>query len=187
MASKRVIPVISFEAVESKKLPSTTQERMCRRPNFNRAPRGWGIDPCPESNELWKRADQLKTEALTYAFSSPPTKMMPLLISGHFRGEKKKHDAWYIKWFATAVWFDQRRQLRMLESVYHYSRVQDNATTGWAALLILFLSPLSDLSVPDSPLFPLPVSIWYLYILIPPVVPDYCRRAVEGDNSALPQ
>ncbi|XP_076595732.1 myozenin-2-like [Chaetodon auriga] len=52
MASKRVIPVISFEAVEPQKLPSIAQERMCRRPNFNRAPKGWGIDYSPESNEL---------------------------------------------------------------------------------------------------------------------------------------
>ncbi|KAM9357088.1 myozenin-2 isoform 1-T1 [Symphorus nematophorus] len=52
MASKRVIPVISFEAVESQKLPSVAVDRMCRRPNFNRAPRGWGIDYNPESNEL---------------------------------------------------------------------------------------------------------------------------------------
>ncbi|KAG8004072.1 Myozenin-2 [Nibea albiflora] len=52
MASKRVIPVISFEAVESQKLPSIAQERMCRRPNFNRAPKGWGTDYYPESNEL---------------------------------------------------------------------------------------------------------------------------------------
>ncbi|XP_035525104.1 myozenin-2-like isoform X2 [Morone saxatilis] len=52
MASKRVIPVISFEAVESQKLPSVAQERMCQRPNFNRAPKGWGMDYCPESNEL---------------------------------------------------------------------------------------------------------------------------------------
>ncbi|XP_070769427.1 myozenin-2-like isoform X1 [Enoplosus armatus] len=52
MASKRVIPVIGFEAVESQKLASVALERMCRRPNFNRAPRGWGIDNTPESNEL---------------------------------------------------------------------------------------------------------------------------------------
>ncbi|XP_070692866.1 myozenin-2-like isoform X1 [Pempheris klunzingeri] len=52
MASKRVIPVIGFEAVESQSLPSIAQKRMFRRPNFNRAPRGWGIDYCPESNEL---------------------------------------------------------------------------------------------------------------------------------------
>ncbi|XP_038555183.1 myozenin-2-like isoform X2 [Micropterus salmoides] len=52
VASKRVIPVISFDAVESQKLPGIALDRMCRRPNFNRAPRGWGIDYCPESNEL---------------------------------------------------------------------------------------------------------------------------------------
>ncbi|XP_044061350.1 myozenin-2 isoform X2 [Siniperca chuatsi] len=51
-ASKRVIPVISFEAVESKQLPSIALDRMCQRPNFNRAPKGWRIDYCPESNEL---------------------------------------------------------------------------------------------------------------------------------------
>lgn len=52
MASKRVIPVLSFEPVEPQKLPGAVQERMCQRPNFNRAPRGWGIDYSPESNEL---------------------------------------------------------------------------------------------------------------------------------------
>lgn len=52
MASKRVIPVIGFEAVESQKLPGATLDGMCRRPNFNRAPRGWGINYFPESNEL---------------------------------------------------------------------------------------------------------------------------------------
>ncbi|KAM7389685.1 hypothetical protein PAMP_023648 [Pampus punctatissimus] len=52
MASKRVIPVIGFEAVESQNLPSIALDRMCRRPNFNKAPRGWGTDYIPESNEL---------------------------------------------------------------------------------------------------------------------------------------
>ncbi|XP_047441505.1 myozenin-2-like isoform X3 [Mugil cephalus] len=52
MASNRVIPTIGFEAVESQNLPGIALERMCRRPNFNRAPRGWGIDYNPESNEL---------------------------------------------------------------------------------------------------------------------------------------
>ncbi|KAM9375928.1 myozenin-2-like isoform 2-T5 [Pholidichthys leucotaenia] len=52
MASKRVIPVIGFEAVESQNLPGIALDRMCRRPNFNRAPRGWGMGYCPESNEL---------------------------------------------------------------------------------------------------------------------------------------
>lgn len=52
MASKRVIPVIGFEAVDPQNLPGVALVRMCRRPNFNRAPRGWGIDYSPESNEL---------------------------------------------------------------------------------------------------------------------------------------
>lgn len=52
MASKRVIPVINFEAVESQNLPGIAVDRMCGRPNFNRAPKGWGIDYSPESNEL---------------------------------------------------------------------------------------------------------------------------------------
>ncbi|TNN64787.1 Myozenin-2 [Liparis tanakae] len=52
MASERVIPVMGFVAMESQNLPSIAPDRMCRRPNFNRAPRGWGIDYNPESNEL---------------------------------------------------------------------------------------------------------------------------------------
>ncbi|XP_077434162.1 myozenin-2-like isoform X2 [Vanacampus margaritifer] len=52
LSNKRVIPVISFEAQESQNLPGATVERMCHRPNFNRAPRGWGGHQCPESNEL---------------------------------------------------------------------------------------------------------------------------------------
>ncbi|KAG7518161.1 hypothetical protein JOB18_027116 [Solea senegalensis] len=52
MASKRVIPVIDFEVVESHNLPSIALDRMCRRPNFNRAPKGWGVHYNPESNEL---------------------------------------------------------------------------------------------------------------------------------------
>ncbi|XP_058263414.1 myozenin-2 isoform X3 [Hemibagrus wyckioides] len=52
MHSKRVIPTISFEAVESQNLPGPTVERMVKRPNFNRAPRGWATSYLPESNEL---------------------------------------------------------------------------------------------------------------------------------------
>lgn len=52
MVSKRVIPLMSFEAVESQNLPSIALDRMCRRPNFNRAPKGWGNEYSPESNEL---------------------------------------------------------------------------------------------------------------------------------------
>lgn len=36
-----------------------------------------------------KRADQLKTEALTYARFSSATEIMPLFITGHCRGEDK--------------------------------------------------------------------------------------------------
>ncbi|XP_041917135.1 myozenin-2 [Alosa sapidissima] len=52
MASKRVIPVINFEQVDSQNLPGSVLERMASRPNFNRAPRGWGMDYTPESSDL---------------------------------------------------------------------------------------------------------------------------------------
>ncbi|KAM9832840.1 myozenin-2-like [Syngnathus typhle] len=52
LSSKRVIPVISFEAQESPNLPGATLDRMHHRPNFNIAPRGWRGHQCPESNEL---------------------------------------------------------------------------------------------------------------------------------------
>ncbi|XP_027021046.1 myozenin-2 isoform X2 [Tachysurus fulvidraco] len=52
MQSKRVIPTINFEAVESQNLPCSTVERMVKRPSFNRAPRGWASSYLPESNEL---------------------------------------------------------------------------------------------------------------------------------------
>ncbi|XP_076862074.1 myozenin-2 [Brachyhypopomus gauderio] len=50
--SKRVIPTIGFEAVESQSLPGLPVDRLSIRPNFNRAPRGWGIGYSPESSEL---------------------------------------------------------------------------------------------------------------------------------------
>uniref|UniRef100_A0A4W5LBE5 Myozenin 3a n=1 Tax=Hucho hucho TaxID=62062 RepID=A0A4W5LBE5_9TELE len=50
--SKRVIPVMGFELLDSQHLPGTTLDRMCKRPNFNRAPRGWGHDYSPESTDL---------------------------------------------------------------------------------------------------------------------------------------
>ncbi|XP_077589093.1 myozenin-2-like [Stigmatopora nigra] len=52
LSGKRVIPIMSFEAQESQKLPGVALERMFHRPNFNRAPRGWAGLLCPESNEL---------------------------------------------------------------------------------------------------------------------------------------
>lgn len=51
-ASQRVIPVIAFEALDSKKLPGAALERMYRRPNFNRAPRGWGMEYSPETTDM---------------------------------------------------------------------------------------------------------------------------------------
>ncbi|XP_040029452.2 myozenin-2 isoform X2 [Gasterosteus aculeatus] len=51
-ASQRETPVIAFEAVESQKLPHVVLDGMCRRPNFNRAPRGWGVRYNPESKQL---------------------------------------------------------------------------------------------------------------------------------------
>ncbi|XP_041710573.1 myozenin-2 [Coregonus clupeaformis] len=50
--SKRVIPVMGLELLDSQRLPGTTLDRMCKRPNFNRAPRGWGHDYSPESTDL---------------------------------------------------------------------------------------------------------------------------------------
>lgn len=52
LASKRVIPVINYEAIEPQNLPGIALDRMCQRPNFNRAPKGWGSHYNPESNEL---------------------------------------------------------------------------------------------------------------------------------------
>ncbi|XP_041750708.1 myozenin-2 [Coregonus clupeaformis] len=50
--SKRVIPMMGFELLDSQHLPGTTLDRMCKRPNFNRAPQGWGHDYSPESTDL---------------------------------------------------------------------------------------------------------------------------------------
>ncbi|KAM9496484.1 myozenin-2 isoform 1-T1 [Clarias gariepinus] len=50
--SKRVISTISFEAAEPQNLPGSTVDRIIKRPNFNRAPRGWATGYLPESNEL---------------------------------------------------------------------------------------------------------------------------------------
>uniref|UniRef100_A0A8C4BPE1 Myozenin-2-like n=2 Tax=Denticeps clupeoides TaxID=299321 RepID=A0A8C4BPE1_9TELE len=52
MTSKRVVPVMAFESLDTQNLPSFTPDRMARRPNFNRAPRGWGTDYNPESTDL---------------------------------------------------------------------------------------------------------------------------------------
>ncbi|XP_056456472.1 myozenin-2 [Gadus chalcogrammus] len=52
MTSRRVIPVMSCEALEAQSLPASSRNCMSRRPDFNRAPKGWGMDYCPESAEL---------------------------------------------------------------------------------------------------------------------------------------
>ncbi|CAL8355172.1 unnamed protein product [Merluccius merluccius] len=53
MASERVIPIIRYEALEAQQnQPSVSHNCMSQRPNFNRAPKGWGMGYCPESNEL---------------------------------------------------------------------------------------------------------------------------------------
>lgn len=54
MTSKRVIPVINYEQVDPQNLPGSVVDRMTQRPNFNRAPRGWGMDYNPESADLWR-------------------------------------------------------------------------------------------------------------------------------------
>lgn len=50
--SKRVIPTINFEAIESQNLPGSTVVKVVKRPNFNRVPQGWATGYLPESNEL---------------------------------------------------------------------------------------------------------------------------------------
>lgn len=74
MLSKRVIPTINFEVVESQDLPGSTVDRLVKRPNFNRAPRGWATGYLPESNELWVHRGQspiclnlLMTESLWHS------------------------------------------------------------------------------------------------------------------------
>ncbi|TRY98494.1 hypothetical protein DNTS_014632 [Danionella cerebrum] len=50
--SQRVIPKINFEALEAQNLPGMSLSGMSKRPNFNRAPRGWHIGYSPESDDL---------------------------------------------------------------------------------------------------------------------------------------
>ncbi|KAA0709776.1 Myozenin-2 Calsarcin-1 FATZ-related protein 2 [Triplophysa tibetana] len=52
VCSRRVIPVIGFEQPEIHNLPAVNLANMSKRPNFNRAPRGWGVRYSPESNDL---------------------------------------------------------------------------------------------------------------------------------------
>ncbi|KAI5100720.1 myozenin-2 [Silurus meridionalis] len=50
--AQRVISTVNFEAMEPQNLPGSTVETLIKRPNFNRAPRGWAGGYLPESNEL---------------------------------------------------------------------------------------------------------------------------------------
>ncbi|XP_051513649.1 myozenin-2-like isoform X2 [Myxocyprinus asiaticus] len=52
VCSQRVISVIGFEQLETQNLPDMTLAMMSKRPNFNRAPQGWGARYSPESNDL---------------------------------------------------------------------------------------------------------------------------------------
>ncbi|XP_023649134.1 myozenin-2-like [Paramormyrops kingsleyae] len=49
---KVISPIQVFERQETPPEPSKTWDRLAHRPNFNRAPRGWGKLYAPESNEL---------------------------------------------------------------------------------------------------------------------------------------
>ncbi|KAK1789276.1 hypothetical protein P4O66_015209 [Electrophorus voltai] len=50
--SKRVTTPISFQTLEPQSLHGLPTDGTATRPNFNRAPRGWGIGYTPESTEL---------------------------------------------------------------------------------------------------------------------------------------
>ncbi|KAL4631343.1 myozenin-2-like isoform X1 [Arapaima gigas] len=50
--TKMVLPVQGFELLETTPMPNLSGDRMAKRPNFNRAPRGWGMSYSPESNDL---------------------------------------------------------------------------------------------------------------------------------------
>ncbi|KAG9346724.1 hypothetical protein JZ751_007038, partial [Albula glossodonta] len=51
-ASVRLLPVAEVDSLETHNEPVQIWNRVTKRPNFNRAPRGWGINYSPESNEL---------------------------------------------------------------------------------------------------------------------------------------
>lgn len=151
VASKRVIPVISFEAVESQQLPGIALDRMCRRPNFNRAPRGWGPDYCPESNELWREADRLKeakdwNSGLWSLFSSykDEPSVNPKAPQGRRRRKKVLlHDiqSGFLLPSGLMSWGE-------LPSSLH-SQVQDNAATGWSVLPIVPVCHLEQYLIPS--------------------------------------
>ncbi|XP_051790190.1 myozenin-2 [Erpetoichthys calabaricus] len=49
---ERTFPLPGFELSQAQTEPSLSLERMLNRPNFNRAPKGWGMRYSPESEEL---------------------------------------------------------------------------------------------------------------------------------------
>uniref|UniRef100_W5MYL0 Myozenin 3a n=1 Tax=Lepisosteus oculatus TaxID=7918 RepID=W5MYL0_LEPOC len=50
--SERIFPLPGFELSQAQTEPNLNWERINNRPNFNRAPRGWGVNYSPESSEL---------------------------------------------------------------------------------------------------------------------------------------
>ncbi|KAJ8416163.1 hypothetical protein AAFF_G00381850 [Aldrovandia affinis] len=50
--SPRILPLPGFELLEAYTEPHLTWERVCRRPNFNRAPQGWKSGQTPEPATL---------------------------------------------------------------------------------------------------------------------------------------
>ncbi|KAJ8405483.1 hypothetical protein AAFF_G00319560 [Aldrovandia affinis] len=48
----RLLAIPVSKTLETQSEPVYTWNRMAKRPNFNRAPRGWGVGLSPESNEL---------------------------------------------------------------------------------------------------------------------------------------
>lgn len=151
VASKRVIPVISFEAVETQQLPGIALDRMCRRPNFNRAPRGWGTDYCPESNELWRQADRLKEAkdwnaglcSLLSSYKNEPS-VNPKAPQGR-RRKKYLRMIYKVVFYCWVDWWAEAN------SQVHYtlSQIQDNAATGWSVLPIVPVCHLEQYLIPS--------------------------------------
>ncbi|XP_005988349.1 myozenin-2 [Latimeria chalumnae] len=52
VGSGRIFPLPGFEMSRAQTEPQVNWERISKRPNFNRAPRGWRVQMAPESAEL---------------------------------------------------------------------------------------------------------------------------------------
>ncbi|KAG7465175.1 hypothetical protein MATL_G00173530 [Megalops atlanticus] len=50
--AKRFLPVPGFELLDTQPEPAISWNRVSKRPNFNRAPRGWGVGPSYGSTDL---------------------------------------------------------------------------------------------------------------------------------------